>query len=171
MTSSDPSIAQAIALAEEIAGAVEGTHLKIAVAESLTSGHIAARLGAAPNSSAWFAGGVVAYMSETKHRVLDVAPGPVVSARAAEEMATGVARLFGANLALSVTGVGGPDEQDGQEVGTVFIGLRSPRGELHVVERQLGGSPEEIVESTVVAALRLLTSRVQALVQHYAGTH
>ncbi|MET0933308.1 MAG: CinA family protein [Mycetocola sp.] len=171
MPTPDPSEAQAVALAENIAAAVRGTSLRIAVAESLTSGAIAARLGAAPNSSEWFAGGVVAYMTDTKHRVLELGPGPVVSARAAEQMATGVARLMGANLTLAVTGVGGPDEQDGQSVGTVFIGIHSPHGELHVAERQLGGSPEEIVDSAVVAALRLLEARVDALVQQHARPH
>lgn len=171
MPTPDPSEAQAVALAENIAAAVRGTSLRIAVAESLTSGAIAARLGAAPNSSEWFAGGVVAYMTDTKHRVLELGPGPVVSARAAEQMATGVARLMGANLTLAVTGVGGPDEQDGQSVGTVFIGIHSPHGELHVAERQLGGSPEEIVDSAVVAALRLLEARVDALVQQHARSH
>jgi nicotinamide-nucleotide amidase len=106
-------------------------------------------------------------MTETKHRVLGVSPGPVVSARAAEEMASGIAKLTGANLTLSITGVGGPDEQDGREVGTVFIAIRSPHGEIHVAERMLGGSPEEIVESSVVASLRLLDARVEAL----AATH
>lgn len=168
MPTPDPSEAQAVALAEAIAAAVHGSSLRIAVAESLTSGAIAVRLGAAPNSSEWFVGGVVAYMTETKHRVLEVGQGPVVSARAAEQMATGVARLMGANLTLAVTGVGGPDEQDGQPVGTVFISIHSPHGELHVAERQLGGSPGEIVDSAVVAALRLLESRVNALVQQHA---
>lgn len=171
MTSPDPSDAQAAALAEAIAHAVDGTHLRIAVAECLTSGLLAVRLGAATHSSSWFAGGVVACMTETKHRVLEVGPGPVVSARAAEEMATGAAKLLGANLSIAVTGVGGPGKQDGQEVGTIFIGIHSPRGELHVAERQLGGSPEEIVDSAVVAALRLLEARVHALVQPSARAH
>ena len=165
MTSTEPQPSeQASDLAESIAARVEGSSLRIAVAESLTGGQLSMRLAAAPDSSSWFAGGVVAYMTETKHRVLSVSPGPVVSARAAEEMAAGVARLTGANLTLSVTGVGGPDEQDGREVGTVFIGIRSPHGELYVAERMLGGSPEEIVESAVVASLRLLDARVEALV-------
>ena len=171
MTFLDPSEAQAAFLAESIAEAVDATTLRIAVAESLTSGLLASRLGAAPHSSTWFAGGVVAYTTETKHRVLDVGPGPVVSARAAEQMATGVAKLMGANLGLSVTGVGGPDKQDGQDVGTIFIAIHSPRGELHVAERQLGGSPQEIVDSAVVAALRLLEARVNALVHQYARAH
>ena len=169
MTTADArsSSGQAVELAESIAARLDGTSLRIAVAESLTGGQLSMRLAAAPNSSSWFAGGLVAYMAETKHRVLGVSPGPVVSARAAEEMAAGIAKLTGANLTLSVTGVGGPDEQDGQGVGTVFIGVRSPHGELYVAERMLGGSPEEIIESAVVASLRLLDSRVDAL----AATH
>jgi nicotinamide-nucleotide amidase len=167
----DPTVAQAAALAESIAESVDGSTLRIAVAESLTGGLLASKLAAAPNSSNWFAGGVVAYMTETKHRALDVGPGPVVSARAAEQMAAGVAKLLGANLTLSVTGVGGPDKQDDQEVGTIFIGVHSPRGELHVAERQLGGSPQEIVDSAVVAALRLLEARVDALVHQSARHH
>jgi nicotinamide-nucleotide amidase len=65
----------------------------VAVAESLTSGDIACRLCAAPNASSWFAGDLVAYASEVKFKVLDVDPGPVVSARCAAQMARGVARL------------------------------------------------------------------------------
>ncbi|GAB3617500.1 CinA family protein [Okibacterium endophyticum] len=150
-------------LAASIAETIKGSHLRVAVAESLTSGLIATTLGAASGSSEWFLGGVVAYSAEVKHRVLGVSPGPVVSERAAGEMATGVAKLLGANVSLSVTGVGGPDELEGEPVGTVFIGCRSPHGEVHVAKRQLGGEPDEIIASTVVAALRLLESRVHAL--------
>lgn len=167
----DSSEAHAVALAESIAEAVTGSTLRIAVAESLTSGAIAARLGRAPNASEWFAGGVVAFTTEARHRVLELGSGPLISARAAEQMATSVARLLGANLTLSVTGVPGPDEQDGQAVGTIFIGVHSPHGELHVAERQLGGSPDEIVDSAVVAALRLLEARVDALIQQSARSH
>lgn len=171
MTSSETSSStQAAELAESIAERMDGSSLRIAVAESLTGGQLSMHLAASPNSSSWFAGGLVAYMTEIKHRVLGVSPGPVVSANAAEEMAAGIAKLTGANLTLSVTGVGGPDEQDGREVGTVFIGIRSPHGEIHVAERMLGGSPEEIVESAVVASLRLLDARVEALAStHRAG--
>ncbi|MBG6238057.1 nicotinamide-nucleotide amidase [Mycetocola sp. CAN_C7] len=164
MPSSNPSETQAIALAESIAAAADGSFLRIAVAESLTRGAIAFRLGGAPNASEWFSGGVVTNTTDAKQRILELGTSPVVSARAAEQMAAGVARLFGANLTVSVTGIQGPDRQDGHDVGTVFIGVHSPHGELHVAERALGGSPDEIVDSAVVAALRLLESRVHALV-------
>lgn len=164
----DSSLGQAIELAASIAERLDGSTLRIAVAESFSGGQLCKCLAAAPNAASWFAGGLVAYMTETKHRVLGVAPGPVVSARAAEEMAAGVARLTAANLTLAVTGVGGPDEQDGREVGTVFIAIRSPHGDMHVAERLLGGSPEEIVDSAVVASLRLLEARVDALVSSHS---
>jgi nicotinamide-nucleotide amidase len=97
--------------------------LRLAVAESLTGGMVGARLTTVPGASRWFAGGVVAYESDVKRSLLDVGPGPVVSERAAKEMALGVAHLLGADLGLSLTGVAGPDPQDDQPPGTVFIGL------------------------------------------------
>ena len=58
--------------------------------------------------------GVVAYHAEVKSRILGVDPGPVVTAWAARQMARGVGRLLRADVAISVTGVGGPDEEEGQ---------------------------------------------------------
>jgi nicotinamide-nucleotide amidase len=97
--------------------------LTLAVAESLTGGLIASRLVNVAGASKWFRGGVVSYASQVKFDVLGVPEGSVVSADAAEAMATGVRKLLGADVGLSVTGVAGPDEQDGQVAGTVFVGL------------------------------------------------
>lgn len=98
------------ALAGSVAELAEAGGTTLAAAESLTGGAIGAALAAAPSASSWFRGGVTAYATEVKHRVLDVPPGPVVSMSCAVAMATGVARLMGADLAVGVTGVGGPDE-------------------------------------------------------------
>nr|WP_325210710.1 CinA family protein [Salinibacterium sp.] len=133
----------------------------VACAESLTAGQIATALGAGESSSEWFRGGVVAYQRETKYRVLGVTPGPVVSESAAAEMARGVAEATGADLAVAVTGVGGPDEQDGQPVGTVFIGIFGPGGE-RVEHHRFEGEPVEIVRATVVKALLLLAETIDA---------
>ena len=95
----------------------------LAVAESLTGGLIASRLVNVVGASAWFRGGVVSYASEVKFSVLGVTPGPVVSAEAAEEMAQGVRRVLGSDVGLAVTGVAGPEGQDGHGPGTVFVGL------------------------------------------------
>lgn len=127
----------------------------VAAAESLTSGRVAASLGAAPDAATWFRGGLVAYHDEVKHDVLGVPPGPVVSEAAARQMAEGVARLLGADVAVATTGVGGPDEQDGQPPGTVFVGVRID-GEVTCRELALEGDPDEVVEASTLAALELL---------------
>ncbi len=110
-------------LAARIAELVDSAGLSVAVAESLTGGMVASALAQAPGSSTWFRGAVVAYASEVKHQLLDVPPGPVVSAEAAASMADGVRRLLEANIAVALTGAGGPDAQDGQPPGTVFLAL------------------------------------------------
>src|SRR3954454_17410031 len=100
-------------VAERIGSAALEKGLQVAVAESLTSGAIASQLGAAADSSVWFAGGVVAYAAETKFRVLNVDPGPVVNARCAVQMAKGCADLLGADVVVAVTGLGGPYPEEG----------------------------------------------------------
>jgi nicotinamide-nucleotide amidase len=102
--------------------------LRMAVAESLTGGMVAARLTSVPGASNWFAGGVVSYGEDVKRSLLGVGPGPVVSAEAAEEMALGVKALLNADIGLSLTGVAGPTIQDDQPVGTVFVGLADDAG-------------------------------------------
>jgi nicotinamide-nucleotide amidase len=100
--------------------------LTLAVAESLTGGLVAARLVNVPGASAWFRGGVVTYASELKHTLLDVPEGPVVSEGAAAAMALGVRRVMHADVGLGVTGVAGPDPQEGQRPGTVFLAVAAP---------------------------------------------
>jgi len=146
---------EAAELAERIAELALGRHLTVAVAESLTSGSLASRLGAATDASTWFAGGVVAYAAEVKFKVLDVDPGPVVTARCAAQMATGVARLTGADFAVALTGVGGPDPDEGHPAGTVFLAVSSGTDE-NVEKRQFEGDPPEVVAQATVAGLEML---------------
>lgn len=92
--------------------------LRIAVAESLTVGRVQTELGRWSGASAYFAGGLTTYDIESKVRLLGVEPthaGEVnaVSSRVAEEMAGGVARLFGARIGLSTTGYAEPDPARG----------------------------------------------------------
>jgi nicotinamide mononucleotide (NMN) deamidase PncC len=61
-----------------------------------------------------------------KFDLLDVDPGPVLTARAAEQMATGVRTLIRAEIGVSTTGVAGPDTEEGQPVGTLFVGIATP---------------------------------------------
>ena len=96
------------------------------MAESLTGGLIASRLVNVPGASSWFRGGVVAYDSQVKFDVLGVPAGPVVTEPAAAAMAEGAARVTGADVGLGITGVAGPDDQEGVAPGTIFVGLALP---------------------------------------------
>jgi nicotinamide-nucleotide amidase len=149
-------------LAARIAELLEPGGLTVAVAESLTGGMLASALAEAPCSSTWFRGAVVAYASEVKHELLDVLPGPVVSPHAAEAMADGVRRLLKADLAVALSGAGGPSGQDGQPPGTVFIGLSD--GLYTQVEHRYfdDDDPADVCAKTVTEALRLLLGRLRS---------
>jgi nicotinamide-nucleotide amidase len=129
----------------------------VAVAESLTGGALSAALAKAGDAGEWFAGGVVAYRNATKYRVLGVPEGPVVTAEAARAMALGVLDLTGADLAVAVTGVGGPGPEEGRPAGTVFVCAAS-RSEVRDAEHAFEGEPGEVVESAIEHALRLLAA-------------
>lgn len=106
-----------------VAGRLSQLALRLALAESLTGGLVAARLVGVPGASRFFAGGVVAYDAAVKRDLLGVPPGPVVSASAAAHMAAGAVRALHADLGLALTGVAGPKTEEGQPVGTVFLGM------------------------------------------------
>ncbi|WP_314148154.1 CinA family protein [uncultured Leifsonia sp.] len=129
--------------------------VRIAVAESLTSGAISTALGSAPQASRWFVGGVVAYSEHVKFDVLGVEPGPVITAACAEQMAEGVARLLDAEVVAAVTGAGGPGPEEGRPAGTVFL-AHGRRGALTVEHLRFVGEPAEVVQATVEAAVRAL---------------
>ncbi|MGW0176334.1 CinA family protein [Rhodococcus sp. NPDC003322] len=143
------------ALADRLAEIVIGRQLTVGCAESLTSGAVASRLGATRRAAEWFRGGVVAYSREVKHSLLKVPEGPVVCATAARVMAESCAAVLGADLAVAVTGVGGPGTQDGRPAGTVWFGVAG-LGHTHVEEQRFGGDPVAVLEQTVVRALELL---------------
>ena len=102
--------------------------LTIGVAESLTGGFVGSRLTAVPGASEWFRGSLVVYATEVKRKLLGVGEGPAVSETTALEMAAGAASVLGADVGLALTGVAGPAEQDGQPVGTVWVGLSGAGG-------------------------------------------
>ncbi|MEV6283891.1 CinA family protein [Kribbella sp. NPDC051770] len=160
---SDPAqlTEEAHAIAEAVARRLDGSGRTVAVAESLTSGSIACQLGAATNAGAWFAGGVIAYATAVKVEVLGVDPGPVVTARCARQMARGVAALTHADFAVSVTGVGGPDPDEGRPPGTVFVAVAGADGEK-VAEHHFDGEPADVVQAATTEALRMLLAAVTA---------
>ncbi|QFG25591.1 CinA family nicotinamide mononucleotide deamidase-related protein [Actinomadura sp. WMMB 499] len=136
----------------------------VAAAESLTGGLIGAELTAMPGSSATFAGGMVTYATELKRRLLGV-PGDLLAEHGAVHpdvaaaMAAGVRDRLGATYGIAVTGVAGPEAQDGRPVGTVYIGVAGPGDTRTVTKPELpvpGPGPETrdvIRRMTVVHAL------------------
>ena len=128
----------------------------LSVAESVTGGLIASRLVGVEGASRWFRGGIVSYASDVKFYLLGVPEGPVVSAAAAAAMAEGVRRSLGSDVGLSVTGVAGPEEQDGQAVGTVFVGIAGPEGQASTHELTLPGDRPRIRQYATISALDAL---------------
>ena len=129
--------------------------LRLGLAESLTGGLICSRLVDVPGASRWFRGGVVAYESDVKHSVLGVPPGPVVTEAAAGAMAEGARAVLGADVGLGITGVAGPDDQEGVAPGTVFVGLALP-GRLVTRELHLPGDRPRVRQYAAISALDLL---------------
>ena len=118
--------------ARQVVELLKARGLTLSAAESCTGGLIAKEITDVPGASAVFPGGVVSYTNGVKAHVLGVgedllAQYGAVSAPVARAMAEGVRRLTGSHLAVSVTGVAGPDRDDrGNAVGTVYVGLATP---------------------------------------------
>jgi nicotinamide-nucleotide amidase len=142
-------------LVERVAELASAREVCVVTAESLTSGLIASTLGAGPDASEWFAGGIVAYQETVKFEVLEVPEGPVVTAECAAQMATAARRLLKADVAVSATGVGGPDPSEGEPAGTVFVSVVAPH-DSRTRRLRLSGDPEEVLSQTVDATLTLL---------------
>lgn len=133
----------------------------MAVAESLTSGAVASAVGRGEGAGGWFAGGVVAYLLRVKEAVLGVRSGiDPCSAECAEQLALGVRQRLDADVAVSTTGVGGPDPEDGHAPGTVYIGWATAHGAGHRL-LQIEGPPERVVEESVAAAVEMLAELVE----------
>jgi nicotinamide-nucleotide amidase len=124
----------------------------LGVAESVTGGLAAGRITNVPGASEVFRGGIVSYATDVKQQLLGVAAGPVVSEPAARQMAHGVRDLLGVDVAVSLTGVAGPDEQDGQPVGTLFVGLVGP-GFDEVRALRMPGLRDQMRQFSVITAL------------------
>ncbi|MGO4103315.1 CinA family protein [Leifsonia sp. YAF41] len=146
----------------ELIASLTARHLTIGVAESLTGGLLTAELIRIPGASVVVNGGIVAYNTELKRTLLGVDGGLLavhgaVHADVAIQMAVGVRTAVAiggvrANIGVSTTGVAGPDPQDGQTPGTVFIGVSSDNGSL-AIPVQLAGDRTTIRAETVTAAI------------------
>lgn len=133
--------------------------MTLAVAESVTGGLIGSRITNVPGASRVFRGGVVAYASEVKFEVLGVPEGPVVTEEAAIAMADGVRRVLGADVGLAVTGVAGPDPQEGLAPGTVFFGL-AMGDHLEARPMRMPGDRERVRSFSAISLLDWLRRRL-----------
>lgn len=114
---------------EAVVGMLKEHHLKVATAESCTGGLIAKRITDVPGASEVFECGIISYANGIKHKVLGVSEDDLnkygaVSEPVAKQMAQGALKVSGADIAVSVTGIAGPDsDSTGKPVGLVYIGL------------------------------------------------
>ena len=135
--------------------------LRLATAESLTGGMIGTRLTEVPGSSRAFMGSIVAYDGEVKRSLLGVSEGPVVSEEAVRAMALGACERLGADVSVAVTGVAGPDPQEGQEPGTVWMAT-CVDGEVQAVRTRWPFDRTRIRQFTVITVLDALRIRLLA---------
>ena len=146
---------------EIVLEACRGRGWSLATAESCTGGLVAARLTSVPGSSDVFLGSVVAYSNSVKQSELGVSPALVethgaVSAEAAAAMAAGARERLGADVAVAVTGIAGPEGGTAEKpVGLVFLHAETPEGG-HGIEFTLPGDRETIRSRATVAALHLV---------------
>lgn len=146
-------------IAEVISALVERGET-VATAESLTAGLVCATLTEVPGSSKAVRGGLVVYATELKAALAGVDPRLLVEHGAvhpevAAQLAAGARERCGADWGLGLTGVAGPDSQDGVDPGTVHIGLAGP-GVRQVRTHRFEGDRAAVRTASVRAALELL---------------
>lgn len=157
-----------VELAADLGARLRERGWRIATAESLTGGALAAALTSVAGCSDYVAGGLVSYQSDQKTRQLGVAADliarcGVVSAEVASAMAVGVAQRFEVECALAVTGAAGPDpSEDGQQPGTVWIAT-CVNSDVRPLCYAFGKVGRDAVRfATVKAALQQLRDRLDA---------
>ena len=133
--------------------------LTLSVAESLSGGMVASRISAVTDAADVFRGGIVAHDNAVKFNQLGVPEGPVVNAQVAIAMADGVRKLFGTDVGLATVGVAGPDEEEAQPVGTVYIGVALGE-DIDARHLRLPGDRERIRQYSVISLLDLLRRKL-----------
>lgn len=158
------------ALAAQAGQLLRERQLRLALAESCTGGLLGSLITDVPGSSDYFLGSAVTYAYSAKETILGVqketlAEHGAVSPQAAAEMAQGARRLFGADLAVSVTGIAGPTgEQPGKPVGLVHIHLSAPDaeiGERHMWRSGRVGNKRLSAEAALQLLVRYLKTAEQ----------
>lgn len=154
-------------LAERLQGVCLGRGLTVATAESCTGGLVADAITDVPGSSGYFLGGIVAYADEAKRALLAVpaetlAAHGAVSAQVAMAMALGARHALGSTLAVSVTGVAGPDGgSDEKPVGLTYLAVADGT-DVEVRRHVWSGDRRANKVASAEAALELLIQRAEA---------
>jgi len=156
-----PNLAALFPEAAELGEALRAAGLSIAVAESCTGGLLGAALTAVAGSSAYVAGGVIAYSDASKADLLGVDRGLLqsvgaVSRPVAEAMAEGARRALHADIGVGITGIAGPSaEGSGKPVGMIFVSVAGPGSALRT-ERQAGDRGRDANRAGAVRAALVL---------------
>ena len=146
---------------DELVAGLLGSH-RIALGESCSGGKLAGRLTDRPGSSAYVAGGVVAYSNEAKERLLGVPAQLIedrgaVSPEVAEALAAGAMESFGADLGVGVTGVAGPGGGTAAKpIGYVCICVGSSAGRRLARDLQLPGNRDDVRDRSVSVAMHMI---------------
>lgn len=149
-------------VAEKLVELLKAKGLTCATAESCTGGGVGSAITAVPGSSAVFLGGVISYANAVKQGVLGVSSATLetvgaVSPETAAQMADGARRLLKVDLAVSVTGIAGPDGGSvAKPVGLVWFGLATPDG-VRTEKAIFAGDRATVRAQAVTHALGLLT--------------
>jgi PncC family amidohydrolase len=141
--------------------------LTVAAAESCSGGEVAHRITSVAGSSTYFLGSIVSYSNEAKVGLLGV-PQEVIETRGAvsdecaRAMAVGARRVFGADIAVSTTGIAGPGGATTRKpVGLVYTAIADADGVI-AQEHHFSGDRTAVVDAAAEAALRMLLERVSA---------
>ncbi len=163
--------------AAQVLALLREKNLQLATAESCTAGLLSAAVTAVPGASAVFTCGVAAYSNDIKRTVLGVPAATLdtvgaVSVETAVAMADGVRRLADTAIGVSVTGVAGPDTEEGKPVGTVFLALANAS---RVWVREMQPAPdcttrEAVREKAVAIALEMIGQYATAYPAMTAGS-
>jgi nicotinamide-nucleotide amidase len=150
---------------ERISAILERKGYSLSLAESCTGGAIAHEITTIPGASKYFKGSITPYETQQKINILGVPAElvekhSVVSAQVAEAMANCCRKLFNSDIAVATTGIAGPTKGDGQaEVGTVFIGIATPKG-TRVEEYKFGKPRERVIAKTTNKVFELLLKEI-----------
>jgi nicotinamide-nucleotide amidase len=153
------------AMATEVITALRDRAETVATAESLTAGLVCAALTCVPGSSAVVRGGLVVYATELKARLAGVDAGLLaehgaVHPAVAEQLAEGARRTCAATWGLGLTGVAGPDPQDGVSPGRVYLALAGPSGHtVRVIDTE--GGRAAVRAAAVAAAIHVLHAELR----------